>query len=463
MHGNTKTVGFFHYQVGRTDGVSLELAKWQQVFDEMGHKTWLFGGDVGASNGILIPEMFHHTPVAEKLQRATYHSLDEYNGNETAYRRDLFQQTDLLERKFKAQIVEKGIDLLIPQNVWSVAANPPVGLALARIMRSMKIPALAHNHDFYWERRNGVALTCKTAIDLALLNLPPRHPLAQHVVINSLAQKELLNRRGINATIVPNVFDFNEAPWQPDAYNRHLRRRIGLKENDIFILQATRIVARKGIELAIDFVRALNTPKRRAQLKAKGLYNGRPFDDKSRIVLVLAGYAQDDDTGYADRLKQKIARTGIDAVFIADMVDGERRTRKGDKIYSLWDAYVYADFVTYPSLWEGWGNQLLETLRAKLPMLIFEYPVYKADIADKGFQFVSLGDALSGRDDLGLVEVPYAVIQRAADEALTLLTDGKLYQETVNHNFVVGKRYYSMDALRRYITSLLRPLSEFEI
>ena len=450
-----KTIGFFHYQVGRTDGVSLELAKWRQIFEAMGHKIWLFGGDVGASDGILIPEMFHHTPIAEKLQRATFQSLAEYNGDEAAYRRELFQQTDLLEEKLKAQILAKGIDFLVPQNVWSVAANPPVGLALARLMRKMKLPALAHNHDFYWERRDGVALTCKTAIDLALLNLPPRHPLARHVVINSLAQKELLNRRGIKATVVPNVFDFNEAPWQPDAYNRDLRRRIGLKESDIFILQATRIVTRKGIELAIDFVQALNAPKRRAQLKAKGLYNGRPFDDESRIVLVLAGYAQDDDTGYVDRLKQKIARAGIDAVFIADRVDGERGTRNGDKIYSLWDTYVHADFVTYPSLWEGWGNQLLETLRAKLPMLIFEYPVYKADIADKGFRFVSLGNTLGETDDLGLARVSPAVIRRVADEAVALLTDRKLYRETVDHNFGIGQQHYSMEALQRYLTPLL--------
>ncbi|HEY85239.1 MAG TPA: glycosyltransferase family 4 protein, partial [Chloroflexi bacterium] len=329
-----KTIGFFHYQVGRTDGVSLELAKWRQVFEEMGHTAYLFGGDVGASDGILIPEMFHHTPLAEKLYRATYQSLDEYQGDEGDYRRELFQQTDLLESKFKAHILEKGIDFLIPQNVWSVAANPPVGMALARIMRRMKIPALAHNHDFYWERRDGVALTCKTAIDLAFRDLPPRHPLARHAVINSLGQRQLLERRGIEAAVVPNVFDFNEAPWQPDDYNRDLRQRIGLKENDIFVLQATRIVTRKGIELAIDFVQALNTPERRAQLKAKSLYDGRLFDDDSRIVFVLAGYAQDDDTGYVDRLKQKIAQTGIDVIFIADMVDGERGTRSGSKIYS---------------------------------------------------------------------------------------------------------------------------------
>lgn len=51
--------------------------------------------------------------------------------------------------------------------------------------------------------------------------------------------------------------DFDSTEGQLDEYNRDLRARIGLKPNDIFILQATRIVTRKAIELAIDLVRAL--------------------------------------------------------------------------------------------------------------------------------------------------------------------------------------------------------------
>ncbi len=60
------------------------------------------------------------------------------------------------------------------------------------------------------------------------------------------------------------------------------------------VLQATRIVTRKGIELAIDFVKALDSPQRRAQLKTQGLYDGRKFSDNSRaarlssIISVLA-------------------------------------------------------------------------------------------------------------------------------------------------------------------------------
>jgi len=450
-----KTIGIFHYQVGRTDGVSLEIDKWKRVLEEMGHTVHLCAGDLGTVEGTLIEEMYHHRPDAERLYYNTFGELRDYP-DEAAYRAELLALADVIERKARDFVAEKGIDFLIPQNVWSVAASPSVTIALTRVMRDLQLPALAHNHDFYWERTGGVALTCATAIELADKYLPPRDPLARHVVINSLAQRELAERKGIQATVVPNVFDFDAPPWQPDDYNQDFRARIGLRENDVFILQATRIVPRKGIELAVDFVKALDSPGRRARLKERGLYDGRPFDDDSRIVLVLAGYARDDLTGgYLNRLKQKAERAGIDALFIEDMIGGRRQTREGHKIYSLWDTYVFADFVTYPSLAEGWGNQFLEALRARLPLMLFEYPVYQADIKGKGFRAVSLGFEIQGRDDLGLVQVAPQIIEAAADQAVELLTDARLRQETVEHNYRLGRRHYSLEALRGYLAQLI--------
>ena len=458
-----KNIGIFHYQVGRTDGVSLEIEKWKRVLEEMGHTVHLCAGDLGATEGTLIEEMYHHRPDAERLNYNTFRELRDYS-DDAAYRAELMDLAGVIERKMRTFVEEKEIDFLIPQNVWSVAANPPVSIALARVMRDLHLPALAHNHDFYWERTGRVALTCASAIELADKYLPPRDPLARHVVINSLAQRELTQRKGIESTIVPNIFDFDAPPWQIDDYNRDFRARIGLQENDVFILQATRIVARKGIELAVDFVRALDTPERRAILEERGLYDGRPFDDacpepgrrNSRIVFVLAGYAWDDVTGgYVTRLKQKIERAGIDALFIEDVVGGQRQTRDGEKIYSLWDTYVFADFVTYPSLWEGWGNQFLEALRARLPIMLFEYPVYQADIGDKGFRVISLGSQVQGRDDAGLVQVAPQVIETAADQAVELLTDARRRQETVEHNFYVGRQHYSLESLRGYLAPLI--------
>ena len=283
------------------------------------------------------------------------------------------------------------------------------------------------------------------------------------MVINNLARRDLWERKGIQATVVPNVFDFSGmaigvdgvAAWKPDDYNRDFRARIGLEENDLFILQATRIVARKGIELAVDFVRALDSPKRRAQLKERGLYDGRPFDDDSRIVLVLAGDTRDDVAGrYTHHLEQKIHRTGIDALFIENLVAGRRGTQEGQKTYSLWDTYVFADLVTYPSLWEGWGNQFLEAIRARLPIVMFEYPVFRADIKDKGFRIVSLGSEITDRDISGLVQAPRSTIEAAADQAVDLLTDAHLRRETMEHNFRTGKRHYSLESLQTILAPL---------
>ena len=447
-------IAILHYKVGGTDGVSLEIDKWKRVLEEMGHTVHLCGGDLGTVTGTLIPEMFHHTPVAERLYRNTFIALTDY-ASEAEYRAELYNLADAIETKLRAFIADKGIDFLIPQNVWSVAANPAVAIAVTRVMRDLRLPALAHNHDFYWERTEGVAITCRTALELAQTYIPPHAALAKHVVINSLGQRQMQARLGLAATVVPNIFDFAAPAWAADDYNRDFRARIGLKPNDVMILQATRVVGRKGIEMAVDFVRAIDTPERRAQLKQRGLYDGRPFDDDSRIVFVLAGYTQDDQAGYTPKLRQKITQTGIDALFIEDVVSSRRELRDGKKRYSLWDTYVFADFVTYPSLWEGWGNQLLEALRAQLPVLLFEYPVYLSDIKDKGLRAVSLGNKVAGYDELGLAYVAPKALAAAADQAVDLLTDAQLRAETMAHNFAIAKQHYSMAALRRYLAPLI--------
>jgi glycosyltransferase involved in cell wall biosynthesis len=451
----TYNIGIFHYIAGLTDGVSLEMNKWKRVFEDMGHQVYICAGKIGSGEGTIIEEMYHHRPDARLLNYNTFHPLRDYP-NEATYKAELNRLTKAIESKMRNFVKEKQIDFLVPQNVWSVAANPAVAIALTNIMREFQIPALAHNHDFYFERTGGVALSCGTAIELADYYLPPRDKLARHVVINSLAQKQLRDRKGIHSTVVPNIFDFDSPPWEPDEYNRDLRARIGLEENDVMVLQATRIVTRKGIELAIDFVQALDAPQRRAQLKKRGLYDGRQFDDNSRIVLVFAGYALDDVTGrYKNLLAHKAEKLGVEIIFIEDMVGESRDSRAVEKIYSLWDTYVFADFVTYPSLWEGWGNQLLEALRAKLPLMLFEYPVYEADLKDKGLRVVSLGNQLSGRDKHGLVTIDPEVIATAADQAIELLCDAELRRETVEHNFRVGKKFYSMDALHIYLRQLM--------
>jgi glycosyltransferase involved in cell wall biosynthesis len=449
-----KTIGIVHYKVGGTDGVSLEIDKWKTVLEDMGHKVHLCAGDLGQLEGTLIEELFHHLPDIERLNTNTFINFVDYS-DEDEYRVKLENIAKTIEEGLLNFVRQKGIDYLIIENLWSNSTSPPASLAASRLVRSTGIPTLAHHHDFYWERVDGIALTNGTALELIEKNNPPRISCSQNVVINSLAQEELLARKGIASSVIPNVFDFESAPWRPDEYNRDFRQQLGFTEVDVLILQATRIMPRKGIELAFDFVNALNHPERRAQLEKRGLYDGRSFTKDSRIALVLAGYTEDEITGeYIKKLKRKRDETATDAIFIEDVIGGSRRTENGKKIFSLWDTYVYADFITYPSYWEGWGNQFLEALRAKLPLMLFEYPVYKADIEDKGFSVVSLGSDLAYGED-GLVHVPARKIEEAADQAVDLLTDFTLREEVVESNFEIGRRHYSLDALSKYLLPII--------
>jgi len=409
-----KNIGVFHYQVGGTDGVSLEIEKWKLILEEMGHTVHLIGGDLGTARGILIKEMFHHLPESKRLNQNTFFRLSDFDAPE--YREELDRMTEAIAARFREVIQEKEIDLILAENVWCVAANPAVAPALEIIRQELDLPAVTHNHDFYWERLEGFSLTCAGAA---------------------------------------NVFDFAAPAWEKDAYNSDLRTEIGLTENDLVLLQATRIVSRKGIELAIDFAKALSTPERLKTLREKGLYDGRKFTEESRIVLVLAGYARDDASGgYKDLLTNKALNGNVELLYIEDRVDADRSTREDKKIYSLWDTYTMADLVTYPSLWEGWGNQFLEAIKAKLPLLIFEYPVYIKDIKDKGFQVISLGDKIRDYDEDGLARVELSRIEEAADQAVILLTDAGQRDQIVEHNFNVALQHYSMEALKGYLEPL---------
>jgi len=447
-------IGLCHYKVGGTDGVSLEMDKWKTALQRMGHTVHLCGGDLGTGNGYLIEELYHHREDAERMARNVFYELSDYP-NGAALERDILSRARVIEGKLIAFIEEFSINLLIPNNIWSIGANPAAAVAFARVVRKLRIPAIGHHHDFHWESFRGMHATCPEAQRIIDEYLPPVDTLISHVVINSFARDELQERRGVSSTIVPNVFDFSGLDWKIDDYNQDFRSKIGVGEDDVLVLQATRIVSRKGIELAIDLLEKLGQPEFRDQIMRSGLYDGRRFSEKSRIVLVLAGYCEDPEKEYLHRLQEKAEEMGVELRVISDMVKSRREFEDGRKIYSLWDCYVFADLVTYPSLYEGWGNQFLEALRARVPIVVFEYPVYRADIKEKGFSVISLGSEVEGKDDLGLIHVSEQSLDRAAQESVRALTEGAFREGMVEQNFALGKRYYSLESLQQYVKELI--------
>ncbi len=441
-------IGICHFRVGLLDGVSLEIDKWKRVLEEMNHKVFLLAGNTSNSDAAIIPKLRLDHPEIRKIYCNAFYSFKDFN-SEGEFAQEVYKIAGQIEEEIFSFIKKYSIDILDIENIWSIPLNIPAAIAFYRIVKSAGIKVIAHHHDFFWERANYSNPTCETVKDILTVYFPPEDNLIKHAVINSIARDELKKRRGINAMVVPNVFDFEGPDWKVDDYNCDFKESVGLSTKDIVILQATRIISRKGIELAIDLVKELTKPENLLLLKEKGFYDKREIDEKSKIVLVLPNLIEDRE--YFELLKEKIKKEKIQAIFVSDIVDTKRKMKNNKKVYSLWDTYLFADMVTYPSLYEGWGNQFLEAIKARLPIVVFEYEVFKRDIKPNGFKTISLGDKIIGKDTQGLYSTDPSVIRRATKEAFRVFTDLPYRKKIVEDNFKLGRRFYSTKALKKYL------------
>lgn len=450
-------IAFIQHRLGRTDGVSLEVDKFRQVLEEHGHTVHYLAGNEDVPGGCYIPELYPFHEVTQRILQNATRELKDYP-SPAALLEEVREHADKIKPGMIRFLQEKKIDLVFPNNLQSVGFNLPGMLALHEVLMETGLPATCHNHDFWWEDSGEVYPTGPEVVAFYEEHAPPVAPHIHHLCINRLAQAELKKRRGVDARVVPNVFDFNRPSWTRDDYNADFREAIGLGPNDLFFLQATRILDRKGVELAIDTIAALNRPENRRLLEGQPLYDGRRFGPENRIVLVCAGYVEGIGLrgNYPTLLSEKAAALGVEIIWCADRVKHSRGTTgDGEKIYSLWDSYVCADFVTYPSVWEGWGNQLIEAVFAQLPVLLFEYPVYVSDLREAGFAAVSLGETVDGHDANGLVQVAPEKIDRAAAEVMRYLQDGEMRRKAVEDNFARARERYSYEALAGHLREIL--------
>jgi len=412
-------IGFVSTRFAGTDGVSLESLKWADVLKEMGHEVFWFSGrsDRSDETSMCVPEAFFGHPENEWIaERIWGHT------KRAPIVTDRIREMSRYLEGMLYRFVEKfAIDIIIPENVLTIPVHLPLGVAITEFLAETSMPALAHHHDFYWER---VRFSVNAVPDFLDMSFPPRLPNLAHSVINQAAQEQLALRKGLSSTLVPNVFNFEEPPPGIDDYSADFRREIGLEDDDIFILQPTRIVPRKGIEHAITLA---------SRLKEKG----------EKVKLVISHDAGDEGFEYRNMLVHMAEDEGVDLRIVADRV-GERRQRNADgqKIYTLWDIYPHADLVTFPSLYEGFGNALLEAFYFRKPVLINRYSIFIQDIEPKGFQLVAMD---------GYVD------QETVNATRRILNSPEKAEEMVETNYQLATQFYGYGALRRALGAALLP------
>ncbi|MDA9557297.1 glycosyltransferase family 4 protein [Vibrio sp.] len=442
-------IALAHYRVGETDGVSLEMDKWALILENMGHEVVYIAGSQGTCPRTthIIEELAILYPEDESLRMEMYLHQNQPE-DVLQVRSERLKQS--VSKKLIDLIQQENIQILVPNNILCMGRSIPIGEAFCEAITQTGVTVINHHHDFYWERAffsGSHYAFVQRSLDF---HFPPKGDNIHHCVINTLAKNDLLNKKNIPSTYVPNVFDFHQPCWEKDNYNQDLRSRLGIQDKDVFFLQGTRLVARKGVELAIDVIVELE--KMKSSLIGKTLYNGKVFEADSRLVYAMVGL-HEDHANYVDLIREKCEQSGIDFIIDPTLIDHERTIKDGEKVYSLWDAYVDCDFVMYPSIYEGWGNQLLEAMFAKKPTLVFEYSVYEKDIQPIGCDFVSLGNTYTVTHNQ-LATVDERITKRCAQDILSILFDAKQYQRMTNKNFELGKQHFSYHSLHHLLSSV---------
>lgn len=440
-----KRILFAHFRVGMTDGVSLEIAKRKHILEQRGFTVATAAGPGSTGAEYVITSLDFNSPAARNIADNAFGELKNYPDEQS-----LMDKIERLSNEIEAEldnvIMEFEPDFIFIHNIFSHGRHIPAASAFRNAVIKYRIPALATHHDFYWERDQYRYPSCNSVRAFLELNTPPVIPGLKHAVINSLAAQELKERTGIDAMVFPDTLDYDAVPWIKDAWNSDLPLKSGFSENDIIVLQATRIVRRKGIELLIPVLKELNSPSNLEKLVGKRLYNGKRVTEDTRFFYLIAGYAEEDAEEYLRSLEDLLAVEKIPHQFIGDTIAAEREEDAGRRTYSLFDVYPYADIVSYPSLYEGWGNQFLEAVFARKPVMIFEYPVYKSDIKDKGYAVISMGDRAEPGRESDLFVLPDGMVEKIADEVLATLINPET-SAILDINFKIGRAHNSYEVL----------------
>ncbi len=265
-----------------------------------------------------------------------------------------------LSRKIYKYLVKslEGFDALIAHNVLTMPFNLPLTAALHRMGQECRMPIISWNHDspyFYPDSPEN--------LDLFPWNILKRTYAGIHYVAISESRKKMFARlygTRKQLHVIPNGIDPIRF-FRLDPNTVRFIREQHIFESEFLMVQPSRLLPRKNIELSIRVTRALHDWGVKARLLITGAYD--PHAPKS--------------LEYYRKLKNLSRELGVeDDVFImAEYVFKSGKSLSMDRI-TIRDLYLIADILFMPSLQEGFGIPLLESGMIKLPVVCSNIPPF---------------------------------------------------------------------------------------
>lgn len=474
-------VGILHSLIGKNDGVSIVIDQTIKTMVKkmdipLGNIFYLAGHSPPRMNTALDDVFWHRNEDNRYI-------LEHYNQEPPEGFEDRILQPALYAKTIIADFIEEnGLDVFIVHNschpsnfIFAVA----VGMYFEeRRAEGLMLPRyLLWWHDSHFERKRFA--DCNEVIRKYLKYIPG--PDVDGIVfINSIQPEfgqqylEQLGNKDIETyfdrktCIIPNTCDI---PWnwelalehdQPlippeDQYNKTFYREVGLLDaleergysidTSVVLLQHTRVVERKRIDVAIDFAIAMR--KRYLQ------------DDIDRcVVLLISGHSGDEHDAYHTFLEEYFEKKtsedeqlqkGVVLIFGESVILPNREVLVNKKYYAFADIPAIVarsgGMGTYFSEVEGFGNNLLEMMALGLPVVLNRYGIYLSDLEPMGFDVAAVDECV--------------LTDEAIETSYRYLTDPEVRASTIEHNLKVLDELLNHDVMAGKLTPLIQNLFKY--
>lgn len=459
-------VGIIHSLIGKNDGVSIVIDQTvHAMVDDMGielgsifflaaHTSPRFNAE---TNDIFWHKNDIHKAILKYFCEDTPEGFDELIHEKACYAKEIIKEF----------VVKNNIDLLIAHNT-SHPYNFITAVGLGYFIEELREQGfiwpkvMVWWHDSYFERdrfsnpnpviKKYLKYLPGTEIDgIAFIN--KTQPALAKKLFKSLNNPNVENFFTDRAIVVPNTssidWDWEDKDWNNgklisppmDNYNEAFLHDIGLIdeiekrnftiEDTVILLQHTRIVPRKKIEVALDFA---------IQLERRFLKDGL----RKCVTLLISGHSGDEQfeykkmlSEYYEKLIKQYPKSNVLLIYGEDRILSHRDIIVDKKYYNFYEIPAiishYGGIGTYFSSVEGFGNNLLEMVSFGLPVVINKYDVYQSDIEHLGFKFPAIEECILTNE---LVEDVYHILSDYNMRNEISLHNLKVLHDKLDHNII---------------------------